>query len=83
MKTRSTGPHAFVRYEGPLGTVAVILIAPNRELKVSASNLLPVDSHLAKRRHISAVFPDHLPTEPRPPKRPHPTAVPANSPEEV
>ena len=67
MKTRSTGPHTFVRYEGKLGTVAVILITPGRELKVSAGNLLPVDSHLAQRRHVSTVFP-----EPNPP-----TATPA------
>ena len=72
MKTRSTGPHTFVRYEGKLGTVAVIIIGPGRELKVSASNLLPVDSYLAQRRHVSAVFPD-VPTTsppPAPAKRP-------------
>ena len=72
MKTKSTGPHTFVRYEGKLGTVAVIIVTPGRELKVSASNLLPVDSHLARRRHVDAVFPDNPrpPTTPaRPPKR--------------
>ena len=48
MKTRSTGPHPFVRYEGKLGTVAVIIGPAGRELKVSASNLLPIDSRLAR-----------------------------------
>ena len=50
MKPRSTGPHTFLRYEGKLGTVAVIIMHPGRELKVSASNLLPVDSQLARQR---------------------------------
>ena len=72
MKTRSTGPHTFVRYEGKLGTVAVILVTPGRELKVSAGNLLPVDSQLARRRHVTAVFPDEPAPAPGgapPPKR--------------
>ena len=69
MKTRSTGPHAFLRYEGRLGTVAVINGPANRELKVSAANLIPVDSALARRRHVTAIPelpPDHTPTAPQP-----------------
>ena len=70
MKPRSTGPHTFIRYEGKLGTVAVIFIRPGRELKVSASNLLPVDSQLARERHVTKVFPDLYPTAPAANPRP-------------
>ena len=58
MKPRSTGPHTFVRYEGKLGTVAVVIVHPGRQLKVSASNLIPVDSQLAQKRHADVVLPE-------------------------
>lgn len=61
MKTRSTGPHVFVRYEGKLGTVAVVIVGTGRELKVSASNLLPVDGWMARQRDVAHVFPDPQP----------------------
>ena len=68
MKPRSTGPHTFVRYEGKLGTVAVIIVHSGRELKVSASNLIPVDSRLAQKRDVEVVLPEF----PKPPPDPAP-----------
>lgn len=66
MKPRSTGPHTFVRYEGKLGTVAVIIVHSGRELKVSASNLIPVDSRLAQKRDVEVVLPEFPQPSPDP-----------------
>lgn len=65
MKVRSTGPHIFLRYVGELGTTALLSMGGGKTLKVSASNLLPVDSWMAKQRDINAVLPPPAPVAPR------------------
>ena len=52
LKARSVGPYVFVRYEGKLGTVAVINMGDGRDRFVSAANLVPVDRDLAARRNL-------------------------------
>lgn len=61
MKVRSTGPHIFLRYTGELGTTALLSVGGGRTLPVSATNLLPVDSWMARQRHIDRVLPEPAP----------------------
>ena len=42
MLCKALGPYTFDRYTGPLGVNAVILDPDNKEVRVSAGNLLPV-----------------------------------------